>query len=188
MSSGKPVTAPIDHSDGGHLRPWRPGAADHHTGRKEPPDYGIHAAIEALFRLPTPYPAIVWSPTIRAGCTRTVWWQTSASIQIATGQLLLVRSDVRLRVVGRLGGPRARNCDGVGSAVLRPPFCTRSSAIRDAHVLHFFALTDESWIRADQLVAEVLVVAFAVVMHGELGAARRTEPSPTGSPAPGTIH
>src|SRR5215510_10133411 len=34
---------------------------------------------------------------------------------------------------------------------------------------HFRALTDKCWIRADQLVIEPLVVAFAVVMHDEFG-------------------
>jgi hypothetical protein len=34
---------------------------------------------------------------------------------------------------------------------------------------HFRALTDKCWIRADQLVIEALVVAFAVVMHDEFG-------------------
>src|SRR4051794_4608152 len=33
---------------------------------------------------------------------------------------------------------------------------------------HFSALVDEFWIRADELVFEALMVAFAVVMHGEL--------------------
>src|SRR5262249_30064285 len=34
---------------------------------------------------------------------------------------------------------------------------------------HFLALADECWIRADQLVLEALMVAFAVVMHDEFG-------------------
>ena len=35
--------------------------------------------------------------------------------------------------------------------------------------MYFSTLTDKLWIRTDELVVEALVVAFAVVMRGELG-------------------
>ena len=63
MPFGQPVTALIDHSTAvtfGHAgkAPW---INLHATGNK-PRDHGIYAAIEALFRLSPPYPAIDLEP------------------------------------------------------------------------------------------------------------------------------
>jgi hypothetical protein len=63
MPFGQPVTALIDHSTAvtfGHAdkAPW---ITMHATGNK-PRDHGIYAAIEALFRLSPPYPAIDLEP------------------------------------------------------------------------------------------------------------------------------
>ena len=63
MPFGQPVTALIDHSTAdtfGHTdkAPW---ITLHATGNK-PRDHGIYAAIEALFRLSPPYPAIDLEP------------------------------------------------------------------------------------------------------------------------------
>jgi len=60
---GQPVTALIDHSTAvtfghGEQAPW---ITMHATGNK-PRDHGIYAAIEALFRLSPPYPAIDLEP------------------------------------------------------------------------------------------------------------------------------
>jgi hypothetical protein len=63
MPFGQPVTALIDHSTAvtfghGDQAPW---ITMHATGNK-PRDHGIYAAIEALFRLSPPYPAIDLEP------------------------------------------------------------------------------------------------------------------------------
>jgi hypothetical protein len=63
MPFGQPVTALIDHSTAvtfGHAgqAPW---ITMHATGNK-PRDHGIYAALEALFRLSPPYPAIDLEP------------------------------------------------------------------------------------------------------------------------------
>jgi YVTN family beta-propeller protein len=63
MPFGQPVTALIDHSTAvtfGHAEkaPW---ITMHATGNK-PRDHGIYEAIEALFRLSPPYPAIDLEP------------------------------------------------------------------------------------------------------------------------------
>ena len=63
MPFGQPVTALIDHSTAvtfGHAAkaPW---ITLHATGNK-PRDHGIYAALEELFQLPAPYPAIDLEP------------------------------------------------------------------------------------------------------------------------------
>ena len=63
MPFGQPVTALIDHSTAvtfghGDQAPW---ITMHATGNK-PRDHGIYAALEALFRLSPPYPAIDLEP------------------------------------------------------------------------------------------------------------------------------
>ena len=63
MPFGQPVTALIDHSTAvtfghGDQAPW---ITMHATGNK-PRDHGIYAAIEELFRLSPPYPAIDLEP------------------------------------------------------------------------------------------------------------------------------
>ena len=73
----------------------------------------------------------------------------------------------------------AASCGATGAAIAYLGWICRRSGSGSVVVVqqsaetfqsfHFATLTDESWIRGDQLVIEALMVAFTVVMRSEFG-------------------
>ena len=111
MPFGQPVTSLIDHATDttfgtGEQAPW---ITMHSTGNK-PRDHAIYAAIERQFRLVArPADGRPGAALHGLGARQQRRGRRAGRIGLRPRQLLLPRADVRLRAVGRAGGPRARH-------------------------------------------------------------------------------